>query len=98
MTETPNYSVIPSHTLAAIRDTGYIQGGRIKKGRQRLSAWLEKVGLKTQEDFTVAGYMTSGYTILHKQCFLALRTRENMEAGVILTYLTMWNKNKSMAM
>ncbi|MBN2256586.1 MAG: heme-binding protein [Anaerolineaceae bacterium] len=50
------FTKVPPHTMAAIHFSGYFQGARIKNGRQRLSAWLEKEGLETQGDFIVAGY------------------------------------------
>lgn len=50
------FSSAPSHTMAAIRLSGYFQERGINKAKQRLSAWLEKEGLEPEGDFIVAGY------------------------------------------
>lgn len=50
------FTSMPPHTMAAIRYSGYFQGERISKAKQRLGLWLEKEGLETEGDFIVAGY------------------------------------------
>ena len=47
---------VPSHTMAAIRYSGYFQGSKINKAKMRLNTWLEKERLETAGDYIVAGY------------------------------------------
>ena len=51
-----HFTLIPAHTTAAIRFSGYFQQNVIHKNKQRLSQWLEEEGLETEGDFIVAGY------------------------------------------
>lgn len=50
------FTGVPPQTMAAIRYSGYFQGTKISKAKQRLKTWLEKEGLETKGDFIVAGY------------------------------------------
>ncbi len=50
------FTSVAPQTMAAIRFSGYFQGSRISKGKQRIGAWLEKEGLDTEGEFIVAGY------------------------------------------
>lgn len=50
------FTSVPSQTMAVIRYSGYFQGTKINKAKQRLNTWLEKKGLESDEDFIVAGY------------------------------------------
>ncbi len=51
-----HFTLIPVHTMAAIRFSGYFQQNLINKNKQILSQWLEEEGLETEGDFIVAGY------------------------------------------
>jgi effector-binding domain-containing protein len=51
-----HFTLIPDHTMAAIRFSGYFQQDTISKNKQRLSQWLEEQGMQTEGDFIVAGY------------------------------------------
>ena len=51
-----HFTLIPAHTMAAIRFSGYFQQNVINKNKQSLSQWLEEEGLETEGDFIVAGY------------------------------------------
>lgn len=47
---------IPDHQMAAVRFSGYFNADSIQKNKQRLSQWLEELGLETEGEFIVAGY------------------------------------------
>ena len=49
-------TAVPSHTMAAIRYSGYFKEPSISKAKHHLREWLEKEGLETEGDFIVAGY------------------------------------------
>jgi effector-binding domain-containing protein len=49
-------ALVPAHTMAAIRFSGYFQQDSIQKNKERLQRWLEEEGLETEGDFIVAGY------------------------------------------
>jgi hypothetical protein len=51
-----HFTLVPSHTMAAIRFSGYFQHDTIQKNKERIGQWLKKEGLKTEGDFIVAGY------------------------------------------
>ncbi|MBW6474387.1 MAG: heme-binding protein [Anaerolineaceae bacterium] len=50
------FTSVPPLTMAAIRYSGYFQGAKISKAKQRLHLWLEKEGLESEGDYIVAGY------------------------------------------
>lgn len=50
------FTVVPSHQMAAIRFSGYFQQNIINKNKQKLITWLEEEGIETEGDFIVAGY------------------------------------------
>jgi len=51
-----HFNLIPAHTMAAIRFSGYFQHDTISRNKARLSHWLAEEGLETEGDFIVAGY------------------------------------------
>jgi len=51
-----HFALIPAHTMAAIRFSGYFQQNAINKNKRSLSQWLEEEGLETEGDYIVAGY------------------------------------------
>jgi effector-binding domain-containing protein len=51
-----HFTLIPGHTMAAIRFSGYFQHDTINRNKERLSQWLAEEGLETEGDFIVAGY------------------------------------------
>jgi hypothetical protein len=50
------FTGVPPQTMAVVHYSGYFQGTKINKAKQRLKTWLEKEGLETEDDFIVAGY------------------------------------------
>jgi hypothetical protein len=50
------FTSVPSQTMAVVHYSGYFQGTKINKAKQRLSAWLGKEGFETEGDFIIAGY------------------------------------------
>ena len=50
------FTGVTPQTMAAIRYSGYFQGAKINKAKQRLNNWLEREGLEIEGDFIVAGY------------------------------------------
>jgi len=47
---------IPTHSLAAIRFSGFFRQDTIQKNKQRLAQWLNEQSIETDGDFIVAGY------------------------------------------
>lgn len=54
--ENIHFTAIPSRKVAAIRFSGYFNSATIQRNKALLKDWLEKAGLETDGDFTVAGY------------------------------------------
>jgi hypothetical protein len=50
------FKQIPTHHMAAIRFSGYINQEIIQKNKDRLSQWVTNEGLETEGGFIVAGY------------------------------------------
>ncbi len=50
------FKLIPAHSLAAIRFSGFFRQDTIQKNKQRLAQWLDDQGIETEGDFIVAGY------------------------------------------
>lgn len=51
-----HFARLPARSMAAIRFSGFFRQETIQKNKQRLSHWLEELGLETEGDFIVAGY------------------------------------------
>jgi hypothetical protein len=41
------FTGVPPQTMAVVHYSGYFQGTKINKAKQRLKTWLEKEGLET---------------------------------------------------
>ncbi|HWQ05068.1 MAG TPA: heme-binding protein [Longilinea sp.] len=51
-----HFRMLPAHTMAAIRFSGYFRQDLIQKNKQRLGEWLQEQGIETEGDYIVAGY------------------------------------------
>lgn len=74
------FTSVPPQTMAVIRYSGYFQGTKINKAKQRLSTWLEKEGFETEGDFIVAGYnppWVPGF-LARNEVMVVMKTEEDL--------------------
>jgi len=77
-----HFTLIPVHTMAAIRFSGYFQQNVINKNKQILSQWLEEEGLETEGGFIVAGYnppWVPGF-LARNEILIKIKVSEDLQA------------------